>query len=64
MRIIINKIINKVFVIPYLIIKLARVGRNFRFGYASNLERPESFFIGDNFFVVHIHIFRLILKPR
>lgn len=45
-----RKIFNVLFVRPILKSKLESVGDNFRFGYSSNLESPQSFSIGDNFF--------------
>lgn len=50
MLITIKKIINRIFIRPYLRNSLSSVGSNFRFGYASNLEVPKSFTIGDDFF--------------
>lgn len=45
-----NKVINRFFTRPLLKSRLNRCGTNFRIGYSSNLECPESFSIADNFF--------------
>ena len=50
MLITIKKIINRIFIRPYLRNSLSSVGSNFRFGYSSNLEVPKSFTVGDDFF--------------
>jgi acetyltransferase-like isoleucine patch superfamily enzyme len=45
-----NKILNRIWYRNYLRRRLRSVGRNFRFGYGGNLECPQSYVIGHNFF--------------
>lgn len=48
--IIVKKLLNVLITRPFLKFFLSEVGRNFRFGYGGNLETPEAFSIGDDFF--------------
>lgn len=50
MRFLIDMIINKYFYRPYLSRNLKNVGINFKLGFMSEINKPEFFSIGDNFY--------------
>jgi acetyltransferase-like isoleucine patch superfamily enzyme len=50
MEVIIYKILNILINRPMLRFKLAKCGKNFKFGYHSELRNPSYFSIGENFF--------------
>lgn len=50
MRFLFDILINKFIYRPYLLRRLGSVGDNFRFGFMSEINNPELFFIGNNFY--------------
>ena len=50
MKFITQKVLNKYIYRPFLKRKLRQVGLNFRFGFMSEINNPQFFKIGDNFY--------------